>query len=506
MSAFEKLPEDLFEFRILYYLDGIDIWKLSRQCKSLQSRLKPLCDFIEYSGLYPLQVWPTLYLAGGSIDEKLLKKLTVSSLIFENIIIDADTYYTVHTQLPKCHKLTLAINSYYQTFLHPSNIMGTTVDKISSLCLKGMDRGNIGFATDLSRLKEMRLQELEFSVCRDFIVSLATIIPSLSLSKLVLAHCAVGDTQLKLLMESVTCTKISYLECTNLNITKVGAASLAELLPHTNLISLVVRNCPVRKLGANVFAETIPYSRLEYLHLENNEFIQNDIFNLIQCLPDTKLKEFWCDAYTSVKEQELLARLLAQTHIKHVSICIEPKYLVGLLGTAKLTKLKVIGSNGDYICEALAECIDRLPRMLDLGFTEISIHGLQALLSHLKPSNLKELDLTGNTFKRDGLIILKDKLHLLGLKQISLGNTNFVTFEQLDDISLDMVAEFLQHLPLAETIIKFKQINFRDITVDKYNRKFVEYKGNAFLFSVDQHINCIERKGRSDGKCKYFDE
>ncbi|KAJ3253594.1 hypothetical protein HK103_000436 [Boothiomyces macroporosus] len=504
LGLIDSLPQDILEYNVLYHLNGVDLNRLASTCKSLQQRFKPLADIIRKSEIHPLQAWPVLYLQSHQMNKQLLQNLKQSTLLFQEVILNADTYYELFNIIPKTKRLSVTLGSYYQTFLHPSNVMKITVDQISNLTVKGMDRGNIGFATDLSRFREMRLKELAFIESRDFIVSLASVLPYLSITKLVLSHCAVGNTQLKLLTEALTRTRVLYLDITSLNITEEGTVMFAQLLCQTKFKSLIIRNCPIRKAGADALAESLPFTQVKALHLENNSFSQDDNLLLFDSLPSTLITDFYCDGYTSIQEQELLSNILPFTKITNLSVFIEPKYLVSILENTNLEKLKVIGSNGDYICEALGEIKD-IPKYLDLSFTEISIHGLSALISNLRFKNTTSLNLTGCSFKSDGLMLLKDYLPDLGLKYLSLGNENFVTYEHLDDISLDMVSEFLNELQYYQTHLIFNHVNYRNIVVDVFGRKFVEHKGKTRIYNVNEPIEYIDRKGRSDGKCKYFD-
>ncbi|KAJ3253598.1 hypothetical protein HK103_000440 [Boothiomyces macroporosus] len=443
------LPFDVLEFQIYYYLDGYDIWQLSRVNRLFRERLQPFIKLLGATKKHPSEIWPTMQLEGLEETQK-FRQLNMQQwkVKFPSIIIDSNSFLRLHNRLPKSSALSLHVSNFSK-FIMRKNRLNCSVKNVTCIDIDRMgNHDNLSF--DI--LKEMKLNEVRLGEShRNSFEKIVKILPALHITKLSLSMSITSLSHAKLLFQEVCKMPVTFLALCMMALTDECTPFLAEMLPKSSITELLILYTQIGKTGLDRIAHVLPKTKLKALRFENANPESDLYLELFKILPQTQITKLWCDNLSSEQVQNAIIDNLAKSKVTNAHLFIEPRNLERFIRQRKLVKFKNSCPIEDEGCEILSRNSIFLPNELDVSDCEITNSGISTLLDGMVKSDIKLLVLDGNCFDENGLEIVKKKLKYTPLERLSLGNTHLGY-----TISEKMLTKFLDGL---ESNLKAIQIN-----------------------------------------------
>ncbi|KAJ3254066.1 hypothetical protein HK103_007527 [Boothiomyces macroporosus] len=436
-SPMESLNNDLLENRILLYLDGIDIYKLSCTNKTLQARLWQFHQLVKEFQIHPTNIWPTLNLISAqehtTISSKDLKnsasfgeeyisrflELELQKWKFPAIKISNVTYAAVSNVIPKTEHLELV----YLDSVDTNHFLKKPVNKIANYKVKlgYKDLENIlQIAKENENLKELEMTTEEMN---NKMILFKTNLADSCLTKLSLRACSIDDDMMLILYEGLRNSKVTFLDLSHNSIADEGTIALASILEHSSLETLLLTDNALRKDGIDALADAVPKSKLKYLDIQDNSFFRNDLSAFFMILSSTNLEEFHYKNSISLEEQQAFVIGLANSKLKKVTMGLANEVLNQFFKAcplSPLTDFTFASDIGNFGCKQIADNIEIITlQRISLFNSKITDFGIELLFAKL-PLNksIQELDISYNPINNFGVHLISKFLPQTNLKSL----------------------------------------------------------------------------------------
>ncbi|KAJ3270848.1 hypothetical protein HDV01_007397 [Terramyces sp. JEL0728] len=438
-SPMENLNNDLLENRILHYLSGIDIYKLSCTNKSLQTRLLQFYQLVTEFQIHPSNTWPTLNLISAQehalISSKDLKntaeftgeylkrlqEMDLQKWRFLAIKISNTTFSAIADTIPKTEHLELV----YLDSSEPNQFLKRQANKICNYKVK-LGNKDVERIFDIAKENES-LTELHLSL-EDMNGKMNLFkhhLPSSFITNLTLNNCSINDDLMSILCDGLRTSKLNYLDLSSNSIGDAGMVALAPVLLECQLETLLLTSNSIHKEGIDTLAEYLLNSKLKYLDIQDNSFFRNDLSAFFMILSSTRLEEFHYKKSIGLEEQQAFVIGIANSKLKKVTIGLENEVLdqfIKALPLSQLTDFTFATHIGDYGCKQIADNIDLITlKRISLFDSKITEFGIEMLFAKLHRNfSIQELDLSYNQFGNYGIHLITKFLPSTNLKSLIL--------------------------------------------------------------------------------------
>lgn len=325
-------------------------------------------------------------------------------------------------------------------------------------------------------LPQCDLQELDLYSCYiqdEGAIALGKVISRCHLQRLYLGINNIGDSGLKVFSDGLRESKINDLDLWGNEICSQGASYLAEALPSTTLVRLVLRNNPcISNSGISAIAKSLPFTRLEELDCGYVMMGDDGAVALSNYLASSSLKKFIV-RNNDIKIHGIvhLARAIKRSGLQEVDFSYNNFEREGV--------------------EAIAHAISSKLQNLILEGLHLNDESISLLTSVFRIANLSRLDLADNLITDQGAATIADSLIKTRLRELYLDH-NQIGDQGATSIGKVLANTTLQQISLALNQIKAAgAVNFaRGIqgsqlrTVVFYSNVIGSEGGNAFAKAV----------------------
>ncbi|KAJ3317504.1 hypothetical protein HDV06_001528 [Boothiomyces sp. JEL0866] len=447
-NMLNKLPADVLENNVFFYLKGQDLYNLYLLNKEMRTRLYPV-QILTKLRLRPYEFWPRLCLDfKGEYDRKyrgeptyalaidsrevqeLLPQLSTIQWTFPAMEVNSPSLPHLYKYLPKATAFEVyAMNKdnsnelaicFAQNNITELNVAST--EKISEERMEQI----------LSNLSNMtRLGKLQF-VCKvnpAFAHSLQKYLPGTNIKELDFQYHMMNDEYLSILASALPDTKIKSLNLYGNFIMDSGVEALAAALPRTVIESIDLGRNQITRSGVNALAEAIPNCKLKSLELTENQIEEEDMDEIFKVIHMSNFESFVFYDDVSNEGQEILINHLPKTKIKDITIGISTELIGDFMKAAAnspLEKLHLRTHDGDQAAITIAENIEYFKlKSINLCYAKMTATGFGKLIQALEKTSLEELDVGDNPVGNKGLKLLAEHLPQTQIKKLILNRCKF---------------------------------------------------------------------------------
>ncbi|KAJ3319293.1 hypothetical protein HDV06_006401 [Boothiomyces sp. JEL0866] len=436
-SPMESLNNDLLENRILHYLDGIDIFKLSCTNKTLQVRLWQFYQLVTEFHIHPSNTWPTLNLISAqehtTISSTDLKnqatftqeyltrfhELELQKWKFPAIKISNITFSEISGVIPKTDCLEIV----YVKSIETSSFLKQPINKIDNhkvkLGYKDLE-SILEIAKENDSLAELTLNSEELN---SKMILFKQNLPLTSINRLSLRSCSIDDDLMLILCDGLRDSNLKYLDLSSNAIGDTGVVALASVLEFSCIENLVLTDNNIRKEGIDSLADSVSKSNLKFLDIQDNNFFRNDLSAFFMILSSTKLEEFHYKNSISLEEQQAFVIGLANSKLRKVTLGLENEVLSQFFKACPLSPLvdfTFASDVGNYGCKQIADNIEIVTlQRISLFNSKITDFGIELLFAKLPLNNsIQELDISYNPIGNFGVHLITKALPMTNLKSL----------------------------------------------------------------------------------------
>ncbi|KAJ3269777.1 hypothetical protein HDV01_001034 [Terramyces sp. JEL0728] len=412
--SYLTLPPDIVENTIFYFLNELDIWKLSHLNKEYYLRFSNIRILIKHN----LQ-WPNTKLIQKKdriIDASITTDLAGFTWKFHSLTIDTSIlklFYTKEAGIPPSYFLNLNISGDIETglvdFINGLNPHTLNCSKVSNATLMGME------INKMSKLCNISLARVAGDVT-DFICRI---------SNTPVTHLALRNV---VYQQNMKYTTIKSLDLSNSKLLPSDIFVLSLSL--ANLHSLDLTNCKLNKEGLRHIVQKLPDSNLEQLLITKNDLYPNDFTDFFNIIHLTKIKEFEFHGKLGTKALAMLIKNISLSQLQRIYLEVPLECLKEFLiecGKSKIHDLTLIKSfQGNEVCKVLAQYINIIP-LERLGFSlyNMTVGGLEALFKSLTATRIKQFSIDQGDFCNKALETISTFLPSTKIQVLALQSNNF---------------------------------------------------------------------------------
>lgn len=447
-----KLPTDILEHKIFYYLKYWDLVRLSLLNKYFNRRLA------QVKLLQNIESWPSVDLQNCSKAE--INALSFFKWKFNRIHIDSEAW--IQYTIPSCFRLKVTVD--YGTELRE---LSTALLSNTATELYFPENGNMCLTvfhflfqnlSKLTKLKKLQFENVLFSLEMMNVLWSETELVGSHITRLLLTGCQIDDDMMQILCPILPRTKIKYLDLNSNDIENIGLAHLGKYLQKSKIEHLKLVDNYYSREGLAALAKGLLRSKVRELEIYSKWMCFDEFPELFQVLHLTQLERLYYPAALDSDTQQVMIECIPRSLLRYSSFQVDGRNLakyVDAVSKSKITDLEIIseGLRGNNLLQPVAKSLKKAKlKRLKLSFT--TVFALEQLLSNINPSvevldlsfchlgdnamsiiskalpsSVKKLDLTCSSFTEAGLNHLKKiKVRHLVLGHFSVSNQALAGF------------------------------------------------------------------------------
>ncbi|KAJ3268693.1 hypothetical protein HDV01_002371 [Terramyces sp. JEL0728] len=348
----EELPFDILECKIIYYLQGLDIFNLSLTSKANYRRLYPIQIFSKCR-VKPECIWPILQpdsLKSFQYDPQ-IEQLSNYKWRFTQIDISITTLLLIQQYLPRTDLLRIKIShgqpsEYIELSSALMNIRAQKI-QLNGLFhnMEYLELFNQPNIIDLcvGMKTNMQLYERNLTLYKNFVTVS-------SITKLSIMHNDLMDDFVAEMKSAIINSRIQYLNLSGNFIQDSGARDIAEIIIKSQVTALDLSFNPISKPGIQTVLASLPQSKLTELYL--GEHLLDDVSLSLEYLAKSQLQVFHFENELSIESQQSINRVISKTKIKDLKLWIRTRLFNEFLqqcvnSTIETVSLGFVFSNED---------------------------------------------------------------------------------------------------------------------------------------------------------------
>ncbi|KAJ3275192.1 hypothetical protein HDV01_000917 [Terramyces sp. JEL0728] len=437
------LTVDILEFRMFYYLKGMDLSNLSLVNRAMRNRMFPIQIFNKLA-IPPDEMWPVLHLnfkgehkmkninepwSAISIEDAMdiIPHLSTVNWRFQQITVNSTSFSSLYKHIPfaqhvKLHvlddvcfeELSFALGFNFITEMHFEPVPGITeIDVHYLMC-------NIESMSKLDKLAIRTPIDLEIA----WIIS--EYLPKSQITVLDLEGCKLDYEHLAIICPSLEKTNVAKLVLSRNPLYAEGIECLATVLRKTRIQELVLDSIEIGGEALLPLSSGLMNSNVRMLSLNDNN-LEDDVYHIFTMLAQTRLEQFRYNSNLGPRSIETLIRNLPRSQLKRAAFGISHEYLQEFLHSTSLSSLEELEltTNGDYACSTIALNPQHFQfKKFTLTAISISPQPFSAFVSILPNTKLESLVLEGDIGDA-GLAIIAQYLPKTRIRRLVANQCNF---------------------------------------------------------------------------------
>ncbi|KAJ3268670.1 hypothetical protein HDV01_002400 [Terramyces sp. JEL0728] len=442
-----QLPPDVLENRIFYYLSGQDLYSLSQLNEQMRDRFSPI-TVLEKFGLKPNHIWPRLALdfkgefqkkfqleEDYAIDpfelaQELLLELASIKWYFPQIYVNSTSFPLLQKYLPNAHHVCVHVIEQDSYDALGNSFLANTVHELFIGAMDTIKEDKIfDILANLGKMTKLKKITLSYELEPKIALALQKYLPGSFIEDLDLENNCMDDEFVSILCTALPDTRIKSLSLHWNMVGDEGVVALAEVLPRTLIENLELGRNQIGREGIRALAQALPLCNIKDLSLTENDMAPEDMDEIFDVIHLSKLEKFFFLDNVSENGVKVLAKNLANSKLKHLTLEIPPELLAEFLKEAansQLEELGIMGERGDEICDILGENISHVTvKVLNLGHGGITATGFEKFISKLPQSDLESLVISDNPIADQGLKLLGTYLPQTRIKKLMLNRCRF---------------------------------------------------------------------------------
>ncbi|KAJ3325763.1 hypothetical protein HDV06_003533 [Boothiomyces sp. JEL0866] len=441
----EDLPFDLLEGKIIYYLQGKEILRLSMTNKKLCKRLYPIQIFSKCK-IEPQCLWPILQtnLQKNFQYHSDIAQLGNCNWRFSQIDISIKTLLQIHHFLPRTDLLRVKVTNG-----SPSDYIELSSALINLKTQKIQLNGHFSNMEYLELFNNPKIIDLCVGISNNFelydrsVALYKNYVSTSHLTKLSIMHNDLTDEFVAEMKTAISNSKIEYLNVSGNFIRDDGAKDLAEILEKSKIISIDLSYNPMTRVGIQAILSSLPHTKLKELYL--GEHILEEESLSFESLANSQLVTFHLENELTIESQKSINKTISKTKIKDLALWIRTRLFNEFLEACANTSLQSV-SFGFVFSEEDAYILScNLP---NLPFTWINIERSEIENDFPLFQSLTQSKITKITGFVVDFYTVRDLLPQTNLKYVEFYNI-------LDD----EICQVLQHSKIKTVAIK-EQFNY----------------------------------------------